>query len=75
MEGSAFGVNAFWVVVSALNFVLFVAIVYGVVRFVRWLIVGRQREAAEQAELRERVAAVEANQAERTRSDSPASSH
>jgi hypothetical protein len=60
-----FGINAFWVVVSGLNFVLFVAVVYGVVRFGRWLMVGRTREKAEVAELRERVANLEM-QGERT---------
>lgn len=55
-----FGINAFWIVVSALNFVLLIAVVYAVIRFVRWFFVGRQREAAEVADLRERVAQLEA---------------
>ena len=52
--------DAFWIVVSALNFVLLVAVVYGVIRLARWFTVGRRHAAADMADLRERVAQIEA---------------
>jgi hypothetical protein len=57
-----FSVSGFWVVISVLNFVFLAAVVYGVIRFVRWLVAGRRREAAEIVALRERVSQLEAAQ-------------
>jgi len=59
VESSSFGINAFWVGVSVLNFALFVGIVYAIVRFARSLRAGRRREQAELADLRDRAASLE----------------
>jgi hypothetical protein len=64
VEDPLFSINAFQVAVAALNFVLLVAMVYSLVRFAQWLKVGRKREKAELAELRDRVASLEARQVE-----------
>jgi hypothetical protein len=69
VEEPLFSINAFMVALAALNFVLFVAIVYGLARFARWLLLGRKREKAELADLRDRVARLEAGQVERALND------
>jgi uncharacterized protein HemY len=62
VDGTSFAVNWFWIIVSVLNFVVFVAIVCAVVLFLRWLIVGRRRELEEIAQLRARVEQLESGQ-------------
>jgi hypothetical protein len=56
----AFGINGFWIVISALNFVVVIAAVYAVIRVARWFSVRRRRETAELADLRQRVSLLEA---------------
>ena len=66
MDGPTFSIDVFFVVLSMLNFVVFIAVLYAVVRFARWLLVGRRRELADAADLRERVSRLEAAQGDRT---------
>ncbi|MFN8623710.1 MAG: hypothetical protein U0869_23460 [Chloroflexota bacterium] len=53
-------INAWWIVVSVLNFAIGIAVIAGIVLLVRWLLVTRPRAAREKAELRQRVARLEA---------------
>jgi hypothetical protein len=59
---SGFTINGWWIAVSLLNFAIGIALIVGVVLLVRWLVVSRPRQAREQAELRERLARLEAAQ-------------
>jgi hypothetical protein len=55
LDGSALQVSLVWAMVAALGLVLFVVALFGAVRFVRWLLLGRRRDAALLTDLRERV--------------------
>jgi len=67
-EDAGFSIDAFWVVMSALDFILLVAVVYGAIRLFQWaLAMGQRNHDIE--ELKARILRLESS------ADSPAGGH
>jgi hypothetical protein len=69
LDSSALQVSPLWAIVATLGLGLLFAALYGAARFVRWLVIGRRRDAALLAGLRERVTRLEDAQGDGRGSD------